>query len=217
MERNRRCAKPLLALGLASCLAPLAGCSSDCGCAVQQCQVKTTTAVAWTEQSQLGTPEQLFSSLAGSCQAPFHWAGSGFGAETVDPPQGQSTLTATLALDSSSARWVTHTSTAMCPDALQVDGTVTLELPEGKIADQQPVTLGASAESVSTSLSFVLNQKDFGPWVSIRKSDPQTSLQMTIKMTALNLGCSGEIQLGSSTPQGNGAASGAVGRFAAWP
>ena len=174
MERNRRCAKPLLALGLlglASCLAPMAGCSSDCGCAVQQCQVKTTTAVAWTEQSQLGTPEQLFSSLAGSCQAPFHWAGSGSGAVTVDPPQGQSTLTATVALDSSSARWVTHTSTAMCPDALQVEGTVTLELPEGKIADQRPVTLGASAGSTSTSLSFVLNEKDFGPWVSIRKSE----------------------------------------------
>ena len=40
---------------------------------------------------------------------------------------------------------------------------------------------------------------------------------MTIEMTALNLGCSGEIRLGSSTPQGNRAAIGVVGRFAAWP
>jgi hypothetical protein len=192
----------------------MGGCSSNCGCVEQQCQAKTTTPVAWTEQSHLGTPEQLFSSLAGSCQAPFHWADSG---ATVDPPQGQSTLTATVALDSSSARWVTYTNTGLCPEALQVDGTVTLELPEGKIADQRPVTLGASAGTVTSRLSFVLNEEDFGPWVSIRKSDPQTSFRMTIDMTTINSGCSGEIQLGSSTSQGNNATVGAVGRFAAWP
>jgi hypothetical protein len=193
----------------------MGGCSSTCGCVEQpSCQIKTTTAVAWTEQSHLGTPEQLFSSLAGSCQAPFHWSAS---AATVDPPQGVSTLTATVALDSSSVRLVTYTDTGMCPDALQVDGTVTLELPEGKIADQRPVTLGASAGTVISRLSFVLNDNDFGPWVSIRKSDPQTSFRMTIDMATINLGCSGEIQLGSSTPQGTNATFGAVGRLAAWP
>jgi hypothetical protein len=193
---------------LALCLA--AGCSSPRDDA---CHTVTTTPVGWTEQTPAGSPEALFSSFSGTCQAPFRWDASGWaGIATVEPPQGQSTLTATVALDSSSARWVA--GTGMCQSLLQVDGTVTLALPEGEVAHQQPVTIGADPGEVTTSLSFALQEKDFGSWVSVQKSNPQSSLSMLVGVTALARGCSGEVTL--NTQSGTGEGFGAAGRFATW-
>jgi hypothetical protein len=192
---------------------PAAGCTTD-----PPCQPSAKAALAWTEQTALGTPEQLFSPFAGSCQAPFHWSsGDESGILSVDPPQGQSTVTVTVAVDSTSARRVIETP-ASCPSLLQVDGTVTLELPEGKVADQRPVTLSAlmaSGLAAPASFSFALDEKDFGPWVSIRKSDPQISLGMTIWVTALDLACSGEIQLSWRGARGD-VSLGGTGQFATW-
>jgi hypothetical protein len=128
--------------------------------------------------------------------------------------QGQSTLTATLVLDPSTARLVTQTP-ASCPNLLQVDGTVTLALPEGKVADQRPITLSASPGLAPASLSFVLTESDLGPWVSLRKSDPASSLGMSIEVTELGRGCSGQITLTSQKVQ-NGVGSGMGGPFASW-
>ena len=53
------------------------------------------------------------------------------------------------------------------PNALQVDGTVTLELPEGTVAEERPVTISAEAGMIPTSLEFALKEEEFGLWVSI--------------------------------------------------
>jgi hypothetical protein len=204
----------LAALGL--CLAPVAGCFSaeQCGCGLD-CEVSATIPAAWTEQTELGSPEQLFSSFAGTCQAPFQWDASGWSsALTIAPSQGQSTLTATVALDHDSARLVVRTPEA-CPDLLEIDGTVTLDLPEGKVADQQPFTISASAESAPTSLGLTLKEEDFGPWVSIQKLDPESTLSMPITVTALGRACSGQVSLSSQTIHGN-SGSGFGGPLASW-
>jgi hypothetical protein len=175
----------------------------------------TTTPVGWTEQTPLGSPEALFSRFSGSCQAPFHWDASGWGAGTVtvEPPQGQSTLTATVALDLSSASWVTQSGTGMCPpSALAVQGTVTLELLEGEVVHQQPVTIGAVPGMTPTRLNFGLEEGGWGSWVSIRKTDPQSSISMLIEVTPLAEGCSGQMILNWQNRSG----SGAVGIFATW-
>jgi hypothetical protein len=215
MESNRGRAVLVVALGL--CLGALAGCpsSDQCSKCGLECKVSTTTPVAWTEQTALGSPEQLFSSFAGSCQAPFQWDASAWsGALTVAPPQGQSTLTATVALNSTSARLVTHTP-ASCPDTLQIDGAASLDLPEGKVADQQPFTMSASAGMAPMGLSFVVKEEDFGPWVSIQKSDPSSTLSMPVTVTAVGRACSGQVGLSSQTVQ-NGEGSGGSGPFASW-
>ena len=215
METNHGRAILVVALGL--CLGPLAGCpaSEQCSKCGLECKVSTTTPVAWTEPTALGSPEQLFSAFAGTCQAPFQWDASAWsGTVTVTPPQGQSTLTATVALNAASARLVTHTA-ASCPDTLQIDGTATLELPQGKVADQQPFTLSASAGMAPTAISFVLKESDFGPWVSIQKLDPSSTLSLPITVSPPGRACSGQVGFSSQTVK-NGVGSGAGGPFASW-
>jgi hypothetical protein len=215
MQTNDRRAAWLVVLGL--CLVPAAGCSSG-ECACLDCQTRSVTLVAWTDQTALGSPEALFSPFPGTCQAPFRWDASGWSTMvTVEPVQGESTLTATVVLQQSSARWLIRTQ---CPNALQVDGTVTLELPEGTVAEQRPVTISAEAGMIPTSLEFALKEEEFGPWVSISKSDPASTLSMSIQVTALAQACSGQIRLTSQTVSNGGgganAASGADGPFATW-
>jgi len=215
METNRGRAAVLVALGL--CVGSLTGCpaSDQCEKCGLACEVLATTPVAWTEQTALGSPEQLFASFAGSCQAPFQWDASGWGSTlTIVPVQGQSTLTATVTLDTASARLLTHT-TGGCPDVLQIDGTATLDLPEGKVADQQPFTIGASAGLIPSTLGFVLKEESFGPWVSIQKSDPSATLSMSVTVSPPGLACSGQIGLGTQTIKGN-VGSGSGGPLGSW-
>jgi hypothetical protein len=225
MERSDCRSKWLMALGLGLSLVQIAGCSSDsdscktggsrCGNAGTQCQVASTTPVAWTEQTTAGVPEGLFSPFSGACQSPFRWDGSGWsGSIAVEPVQGQSTITATVVLDPSSARLVTFAS-ATCPNQLLVDGTVTLSLPEGMVADQHPVTLSTSAGLVPGSLGFALKESEIGPWVSLRKPDPAWSLGMTIEMNAPARGCAGQITL-AAQKVGNGVGEGMGGPLASW-
>jgi hypothetical protein len=215
MEPDHGRAVLLVTLGL--CPALLAGCplSDQCAKCALDCTVSTTTPVAWIEPTALGSPEQLFASYAGTCQAPFQWDGSGWsGALTVTPPQGQSTLTATVVLDTASARLLTYTS-AGCPDKLEIDGTATLELPEGKVADHQPFTIGASAGMPPSVLAFAVKEDDFGPWVSIRKSDPSSTLSMPITVTSLGRACAGEVGLSSLAVHGK-EGNGFGGPLASW-
>jgi hypothetical protein len=220
MTLDLRCGPLQVGLALAFCLLS-PGCSSSGSQRMMsespQCRVTETTPVTWTEQTAFGSPEAVFASLVGTCQAPFSWDGSGFsGTVTAVPAQGQSTLTATVAVDSSSARWVTNAPAGcLTPALLQVDGTVTLELPEGKVAYQQPVTINASSGAPPTSLSFSLQEGSFGPWVSLLKKDSQSTLAMSVQLTSPGRGCSGQIILNWQKAQ-NGTGSGASGPFATW-
>jgi hypothetical protein len=206
-----------LALGLS--IAAAAGCSSDsaehCGKCADVCEVAATTPVAWAEQTALGSPAQLFSSFAGTCQAPFQWDASGWGdALTVVPVQGKSTLTAAVEIDTASARLLTHAQ-AGCPDVLEVDGTATLTLPEGKIADHQPFTLGATTGTTLVALGFTVTEANFGTWVSIQKPDPASTLAMPISVTAVGRGCSGQVGLSTNVVH-DGIGSGGGGPLGSW-
>jgi hypothetical protein len=217
MEPDRRRNLRLMPLGMGICLAAM-GCSlsdqSSCRCGLQ-CEVSGAAPVGWAEQTPLGTPEALFSAFTGTCQAPFTWDGSQFsGMVTVEPPQGQSRLTATVVLDPSSARWVTQTP-EFCQSLLEVDGAVSLELAEGSVAYQQPITISASADFVLSRVGFTLQEEDFGPWVSLHKSDPASSLTMSFDMTPPAQACSGQVTLGWQKVQ-DGVGQGAGGPFAAW-
>jgi hypothetical protein len=190
------------------------GCSSssDCGKCVDLCEVRATTPVAWSAPTPLGSAEQVFAAFAGTCQAPFQWDASGWGNTlTVVPAKGSSTVTATVALDPASARLLART----CGDALEIDGLASVELPEGSIARQQPFTVSASAASAPVALSFAVKEADFGPWVSIQKSDPRSTLSMSVSITALAHACSGTVRLGTEVVNGN-MGSGASGPLGSW-
>ena len=182
----------LVVLGL--CLAPTTGCAltGGQGDPANPCQGSPLTPVAWTAQTEMGSPETRFCPFAGTCQATFNWEASGASTSvTVDPVRGESTLTATVILQPSTAR--------SCPSALQVDGTVTLELAEGKLAEQRPITLSALTRQSSPTLSFNLKEEEFGTWTSIQKSDPASSLDMLIEMAPLTEVCVGSVSLNAQS------------------
>jgi len=186
-----------------------------CGRCGLDCEVGATTPVAWDEQTALGSPAQLFSSFAGTCQAPFAWDASGWGTSlTVAPRQGQSTVTVTVALDPASARLQTR-EPASCPDVLLIDGVATLDLPEGKVADRQPFTLSATGGSAPAALTFTIKEADFGAWVSVQKSDPSSTVAMSVMVTDLGRACSGEVGLRTEVVH-DGIGSGAGGPLASW-
>jgi hypothetical protein len=182
---------------------------------MDSCTVGATTPVAWTEQTALGSPEQLFSGFAGTCQAAFQWDASGWGSTlTVVPPKGSSTIRATVELDTATARLATHTQT-YCPDVLQIDGLATLVLPEGVIADHQPFTLSATAGIQLVSLAFTVKEASFGPWASVQKQDPSATLSMPITVDAMARGCSGHVGLSTQVVH-DGMGSGAGGPLGSW-
>jgi hypothetical protein len=135
------------------------------------CNVVSTTAVPWTDSTPLGIPQEVFSPFAGACQAPFTWDASEWPEVTVVPVKGTSTITVTVALDQGSARRVARTP-AGCGDLLEVDGAVTLELPEGTVASQQSVTLTKSTGAGLIMWTLALKEESFGSWISIHNPDP---------------------------------------------
>jgi len=206
-------ATTVLALACGSSEPDSKGSSNTLGSDGLECKETSTSAVAWTDSTALGIPGTLFSPFAGTCQAPFKWDASGWSDITVVPVQGQSTLTATVVIDQASARWVTRTPET-CGDLLQVDGTVTLALPEGTVASQT-VTLSTSNQATPTALTFTLQEASFGPWVSIQKVDPAATLAMSVQVGALARACSGQITL-TYQRVSNGVGMGMAGPLATW-
>lgn len=177
------------------------------------CEVTSTTPVAWADATPLGTPNALFGPFNGTCRAPFNWDASGWSSLTVTPTEGQSTLTESVVVDQTSARWVTRTGG--CGDMLEADATVTLTLPEGTVASAQPVTLFASGQAAPTTFTFTLKEESFGPWVSIQKGNSAATLGMSVQVAAPALGCSGSITL-SHQVASNGRGEATGGPLARW-
>jgi hypothetical protein len=177
------------------------------------CDVISTSSVAWSDPTDLGVPSALFAPFVGTCQAPFKWDAGGLTELLVAPVRGQSTLTATVLVDQASVRRATRS--LGCGDVLEVDGTVTLTLPEGQIASEQPVTLTASGGETPSTLRFTLKEESFGPWVSIQKVNPATTSWMTFQVSAPTRACSGTITLDYELVSGK-VAMGAGAQLASW-
>ena len=182
-----------------------------------ECQLVSTTPVAWNQETGMGTPQERFADFAGSCQAPFQWDGRPWSdALTALPLQGQSTITVSVALEKSSGRWLTFSPPALveCASQLQLDGTVTLDLPEGNVAHQRPFTLTASNWQLPSTLTAPLDEQDFGSWVSIRMLDQVAAFSGAANVSPVALACSGQVLLGYRRSQEGGSA--AVGPLATW-
>jgi hypothetical protein len=205
-------------VALAAGLVPLTGCpgSDLCDKCALSCEVLATTPVAFSESTALGSPEQLFAPFAGTCQAPFHWDASGASdAVVVTPAQGDSTISATVTLDPASARLVTYTAPAMCPDRLLIDGRATLTLPAGQVAAPQSFTLSGSPGMAPRELGFTIAEAALGPWITLQKTDPASTVSLTVSLSPIGQACAGQVRLAwSKVASGSGV--GWSGSFAGW-
>jgi hypothetical protein len=102
-----------------------------------------------------------------------------------------------------------------CGDILEVDATVTLTLPEGQVASEQPVTLSASGGETPSIFRFTLTEASFGPWIAIQKVNPATTSWMTFQVSAPTRACSGAIMLNYELVAGK-VAMGAGAQLASW-
>ena len=205
--------------------------SGSMGSDSDQCVVQSTTPVGWSEATDLGTPEEVFAPVAGTCEAPFAWDGSAADTLTLDPIAGQSTLTVTVDIDEASARLV---ETEKAPDAggivfcgatLEVDATVKLLLVQGELVEEQQVTLSVMKSSGLPSegpyVSFSVPGEDVGDWVSIAPRNDDTTVTLTFTVAPLGEACAGEVILMSETRLDGGSTAGGVGvgaagSFASW-
>jgi hypothetical protein len=203
------------------------------GDGAHDCVVTSTTAVGWTETTPVGTPEEVFAQVPGTCEAPFVWDGTGWtGTLTLDPATGESTVTVTVDVDEASARWV---ETEKAPDAsgivacgpsLEVDVTVTLDLPEGPVVSQQHTSLAVQQQLGISSLEvppirFSVDATDIGDWVTIAAANSDTTTTLNFTVAPLQRTCAGEVGLWTDTPSATGGAAvggttGGMGRFASW-
>lgn len=176
----------ILGLGLAA-----VGCSVTDGGSpkADPCQ-DTAVPIAWTDSTDMGTPEDRFCGYSGTCTADLSWDWSGGdGLATVAPAQGQTTVRTTVEVQPSTARG--------CASTLQVDAWVTLEIGGTIIAKQRPVLLTVTGRQTS-SITFALNQEDLRSWISIQNVDPAQTLEVSVDMAPLTRACVGGIAIRAS-------------------
>jgi hypothetical protein len=150
----------------------------------------TATPIAWTDSTDMGTPQDRFCGYSGTCTADLSWDWSGGdGLATVAPVQGQTTVRTTVGLESSTARG--------CSSALQVDAWVTLELGGKIVAEQRPVLLTATGRQTS-SITFAVKEEDLRSWLSIQSVDPGQALEVSVDMAPLTSACVGGIAIRAS-------------------
>jgi hypothetical protein len=174
----------------------------------RDCVVSSTTSVGWTESTAVGTPEEVFGTVPGTCEAPFVWDGSAWtDALTVEPALGESRITVTVDIDESSARWVESEKAANanpiggCVPLLQVDATVTLDLPEGPVVSEQQTTLTVFSANwpEGPSIEFSVDAADVGDWVSITTANSDTTGTLDFTVASPQLSCTGKVNLRSET------------------
>jgi hypothetical protein len=196
--------------------------ASAAGALGDGCELVSTTSVGWTEQTDFGAPSEVFGALAGSCEAPFSWDGSGWSdMATVDPATGQSTISATVEVDKASARWVEQapegsTLDSFCEPVLEVDGKVTLELTEGTIVRAEPVTIAVDEPTPPLGIVFSLNQGEFGNWVSVETQDETAQVTMSVEMMPVSDVCTGNVTLSVAVSQGGRGMGAGQSGFAQW-
>lgn len=191
----------------------------------ESCEVVSTTATEWSEKTSLGTPEKVFSTLAGTCTAPFQWDGGGWdNTLTVKPATGESTITATVELDRSSIRFVERQATSNatsleryhCDALLEIDALVTLELPQGVMVENRRATVSKSPEEDAQGIGLYLEPADIDDWISIEVSKDNSTLEIFVFIMPINDGCVGEISLMTRTDFGSSGVGVAGSGFATW-
>jgi hypothetical protein len=205
--------------------------NSTLGRDTESCEVVSSTPVAWTEETEWGTPESLFTPFSGTCTAPFTWDGSGWTSElSVTPATGESTVTVIVEIDPDSVKRVEYTPTETgggmylddpCAPTLEATATVTLELPEGSVVTGLEATIDQGSTASYALLSVSVAENDFGDWIEITPQSDNTVASMLIEMSPLADTCAGSISLTAVTETTSGGTgisqgTGVAGSFASW-
>jgi hypothetical protein len=211
-----------VALGLGLAALTLGGCDSiaddgeggdppGCGgtrCGdLDPCADAGTEAVDWMQTLDGGdSPEQVFASAEGSCEAPFTWDGAGHEPHTVDPPSGESTVTVTVELDRDSARVNRSTSRgatgSRCEAVLAVDGRASVRTDDGVFDDEADVTLTVRESGGSSSFGFQVALEDIGGTLSVALGERESGT-LSYQLSGADAACAGEVNLGITSSRGN--------------
>ncbi len=211
----------LLALALGCNDAEDAGANRDTMGADQDCVIVSTTAVAWTAETSLGTPAEVFASATGSCEADLAWDGSGWSSLAITPESGTDRVTATVTVDEGSARWVEQradeaaSGDVACGPYLEVDAAVTLETTDGTIARDAPTTVRTYGDETAPTVDVELTPGDVEDWIEI-SAPADTTVHLFAQLAPLGEACAGEMTLRAETSHGNTGTGAAQTGFATW-
>ena len=187
------------------------GDTNPCGSA------STPQEVAWDEQTALGTPQDAFAALAGSCTTSMSWNATADDNLVVSPSSGDTDLTVTVTVDESTAKFIPSAGgAAFCPMSLQVDAHVTLSSSDGTFAEDTTTTALLGGGSLG-SLEFSVPADKLRGNLSIKPKSSNTDVELSFTVAPVGTGCVGTIRLETSAPlPGGHGGIGSSGPFASW-
>lgn len=208
----------LLASTVVSCGNSHAKPSGVDAAATNHCVPTTIIALDWNSESTAESGDVIFGGVEGSCSAPFVWAPS------TDPivtgaAGGTSTVTTAVTIDRSSFRLVEYRALAsggdmpeLCAPQYQVDGSLSITLPEGTIVENGRITISLASGSSLGILRFQFSES-FGSWLKTSSHDGGT-VEMQVEMMPTASTCAGAIDFAQMSLSGTSG----VGRdhFASW-
>ncbi|MDJ0764782.1 MAG: hypothetical protein QNJ97_17510 [Myxococcota bacterium] len=194
------------------------------------CKIESKTPVGWEDQTDIGVPKDIFSDLAGTCEAPFKWDGFGWQGSglSIAPDIGEGSANAAVQVDESSVVFVqtkpTHNSVDddMCEDYLMANAQVTIEILDSPVVSNKEVEINAYSQNQRLDVSFTLNEADIRSWdtgaqaVAISTESGVTNLGMNIELMPLGAACVGEARFTTTESLGAGTAVSSNGPFGFW-
>lgn len=176
-----------------------------------------TTLLSWDEQTEVGTPAEVFESLEGRCQGALRWNSKSDLADVA--ADGDIEMSVDVELDHDSARITRHDRghrgpALRCPSELEVDAKVQLRSDDGRI-DVSAKTKARFREGVASSLVFTIPKSEQRGSLSLRERQGET-VALNFELDGAGANCAGEIMVTTTSTSADGTGRGAGGRIGAW-
>ena len=190
--------------------------SSGSGGDYDPCAEMTSEPVGWDAESALGvSPAEAFSGLEEPCSSTLVWDASGFDTHTVTPVTGESAVTASVALDRSSARLKEGIHPACESVYLEADGTAAIETADGTFLAYGEIAVAYSSKWGVSDFAFgsSLASHEGGFTVSLSENE---NGRLGFSVDGSMESCVGEVSLWIEESMTNGVSSGGGGPIGGW-
>jgi hypothetical protein len=189
------------------------------------CVTESERPIGWTEKSKTGvSPADVFGEVAGTCQAPFQWDGTGWGDTlVVNPVSGESTIEVTIEIDEASAVFIKSKPEESnsgikppCPDSFEASARVSLATEDGAFKENKTVTITYSDGDRMPRIDFSVSAENLSGTLAIEPSD-NWEVSLNTQIMPIQRECAGSIGLSANRRIDKKTGEGvAQGDFASW-
>lgn len=158
--------------------------------------------VEWTENTDLQvSPEKVFGSKTGSCQAMLTWDAADFDTTNFEPPSGRSEATITVDADEQSARLLRTTAESPylvnfgCEPSLEIDARVAIQTADGVFNDKGATTIRYKSQPGVFPFILERDLTETGGGFTVSLSEGETNASLLYRVDTAGQACLGELDL----------------------